>query len=208
VIPALGLQAARGEKQERRRYLAIGTAQATSQRHDLRRARELSDLVAVTLPVADEKELRRLADALGSYDPRATLSAQLSRVLLAGALREPDVLEAGARSPFPEVRALSAASLAEAAGEHAEAAAQLREAIGSSLDGRFITIERWRLARLQHDGGDVAGAATTCARVIQPPRFHWSWGAAVGDCLAWTIEAGDDARARKARDLQRRLGSP
>jgi tetratricopeptide (TPR) repeat protein len=203
VIPMLGLEAARGADEERRRYLAIGLAEIESQRHELRRARGLSDLVVVSVPVAAEDELRRLA-AAAPFDVDGTLSGQVSRVLLADALRQGDVLEAAAASKFPEARALAAASIAEAKGELDNAASHLRDAIASSLDGRLITVERWRLARVQRAKGDLAGAASTCARVIRPPRFHWSWGATVGACLEWTIEAGgDDVDA--ARDLQRRL---
>ena len=181
-VPALALRTLQGDAAGRRTWFERTVGTVENARTELVRARAAADLLLLSVAQADERELKRLAEIFGPFDPEATLAMQSARTLLAGAQSDATTLSMAGESRYPGVRAMAAAFTADTP---AAAAEHWRTAIEHCLDGRFITVARWHLARTLRDAGDRQGAARVCARVIAPPRFHWSWAGVVGSCRAW-----------------------
>ncbi len=108
-------------------------------------------------------------------------------------------------TPFPEVREVATASVAELEGDHRRAADAWKRALDTEGMGRFRIAETLYWARALHKAGDPL-AIDACDRVIQPGMFHWSWGLAVGECLHITAEAHRQAgRVEQSHEASRRL---
>src|SRR5262249_30747721 len=119
----------------------------------------------------------------------SSLSGEIARVLLRGRFGDREAIERAQGSRFPEVASIGDALSAEQGGRWRDAVAAWGRAINASGDGRFLVDEWYLLARQARAAGDGEAPFRACDEVIEPRAFEWSWGLAVGSCLAWSAEA-------------------
>jgi tetratricopeptide (TPR) repeat protein len=193
-IPLLGLALARGTTAgtDASAYLwriAVNAASVPASIHTTTREAwvELATLVVIEGNV--ERARAALANVPAALDARM-LEAAIARALLAGSIDDRDALARFAGdNPFPEARAVAAALLAERANRPRVAAEAWRAALAADGSGRFRIALSLRLARVLAKLGEHDAAVAACEPVIRPRLFHWSWGAAVGECLQLTAAA-------------------
>nr|HEX4316324.1 serine/threonine-protein kinase [Kofleriaceae bacterium] len=208
----LGIAMARGDAAGIASWLDTSQRAIALQPAGATKALALSLLVGAIAPIATTDQLRALDAAIaGAMVPtyERALNPQLGLVLAAAGLGDAKRLDALAASPYPEVAELATAAIARRRGDRAAAAAAMRSSIAATGDGRFLVDQWWLLAgdlRAQHDH---AGTIAACDEVIRPRlMLTWAWGAAVGDCLAWTGEAAEAlGKPDVARDAWRRLAA-
>src|SRR5262249_37622655 len=122
-------------------------------------------------------------DNIGKTVEGKTRGVALARTLLFLALGDRGALETLAKtSPFPEVTAAATAALAELAGDAKAAADGWQHALATDGFGRAHLTLALHVARAKLALGDAAGARAACASILHPTLFHWSWGAALGEC--------------------------
>jgi tetratricopeptide (TPR) repeat protein len=178
LLPLLALHTHLGSPQ-REGYRVRALAQATEAPRPLDRIHALTAIALLELPTADHRlaELRdalhRAAEGLGQPEARtATILA-----LLAGAPYDATEIEAAQASELPQAQAIAYAYAAEHEGDLQAALAQWDRALEAEMDGRFVAVLAWNKARVAALAGRDEVVRATCAAIVRPRSFHWSWAA-------------------------------
>ncbi|HEY5934668.1 MAG TPA: serine/threonine-protein kinase [Kofleriaceae bacterium] len=172
---------------------------------------ELAPFIAI-----DENPTRARAamEALPHDVDTKMIETALARVLLAGVLRDREAVTRFRASHFPVVAEAAEALLDELAGDRDGAIEHWGRALAKDGFVRFRIALGLRVARLHHAAKRSSAVIASCEFVIRPPVFHWSWGAAIGECLELTAihrrATGDLARsqAASARIVKLRAAAP
>ncbi|MGE0545902.1 MAG: protein kinase [Kofleriaceae bacterium] len=157
-------------------------------------------------PETTRQRAAKVLEGLPRAYEKTWIEVAVGRTLLAGIIRDQSALQTFVdTNPFPEVREVAMAALAELSGDMRGAADAWRRSIEADGFGRFRIAKSLHLARALHAVRDQAAIAA-CEAVIRPRLFHWSWGAAVGECLHITAEAHRAAgRIKDSQDASRKL---
>ncbi|MGE0869216.1 MAG: protein kinase [Kofleriaceae bacterium] len=157
-------------------------------------------------PEHNRMRAARVLEGLPQRYEMTWIEVALARTLLAGITKDQSALQTFAdTNPFPEVREVALALLAERSGDLRSAADSWRRSLETDGFGRFRIVKSLHLARALHALHDE-GAIAACEAVIQPRLFHWAWGVAVGECLGITAEAHRAAgRIKDSQDASRQL---
>ncbi len=147
------------------------------------------DLAALIVIDGNPERAQKALQSLYPAEQTRWIEVATARAMLSATIADQDGLRKFVEtSPFPEVRELAAAALAELAGDYRAAATSWRKVIELEGFGRFRIAQSVHLARVLNALGDD-GAIAPCEYVVHPKLFHWSWGAGVGECLQIIAEA-------------------
>ena len=112
------------------------------------------------------------------------------RVLVAGLLDEPGLLDERQRSYTPGARAMSRAFEAHRRGNYEREATLWQTAIRFDADGRFLTLKNYLPARAHRSAENWDGVIDACYEATHPRALSdWGWTSLVAPCLVWSGEA-------------------
>ncbi|MGE5185272.1 MAG: protein kinase domain-containing protein [Acidobacteriota bacterium] len=207
----MSLAIARGDEAARRQALDRAIRQAAINPNGPGRNITLQKIAGSALLAARPEELAELSQQIEASviaDFGHSLNLNAIELLLADARGDRARVRSFVDSPYPEVGELAKGLVARAQGDHATAADDIRRAIATTGDARFIIDDWYLLAGELHALSDPSGVIGACDEVIRARLFSWQWGAAVAPCLVWTAEAhGALGHTDQARAAWQRLAT-